>query len=127
MAERKGLAVVDDDKDIGAMVDEYVRAQNLLNQIFVQAFLSGESFLNFLTANPSDITLVIMDGHLGTKPNGVQTAILAREINPQLPIVACTGHDKYVRDFARIHPAMIIDKVHLDTMLPCIIGLVLNS
>ena len=126
MAERKGLAVVDDEPEIQRMVQEHLDIQNLHHLILLQGFNSGESFIAFFRNHPSDINAVLMDGMLG-RMNGVVAAKLARDIDPNLTIIGCTDHTKFQVGFARLGVNLIVPKSSLYSMLSCIVDLALSS
>lgn len=127
MIERKGLAVIDDDPDICKMVYEYAVALKLLNQLLIHGFTSGNLFLHFLGNNPSEVDAMLMDGKLGSKPNGIETAQMALEINPGLLLMGMSGESRYNAAFLRLGAIMGVDKNNLDRMLPCIFETVIRS
>ncbi len=125
--ERIGLAVVDDVNDINLMVEEFARQQQLLTKFMVHGFLSGRSFLNAIKASPAEYAGAVMDFELGERLSGAQIAELAREYNPSLKIIVCTGYPQNYKKFAALNPELIIPKHNLYPMLHCIFDLLLNS
>lgn len=111
---------MDDDRDLQTLISTAVGVLGYADRIYLQGFTNGRSFLNYLNANPSDMDAMIVDGNLGGRPDGVQTAQLAMDINPNLQLIGCSGDIRYNSRFARMGAVMTVLKDNLYPMLPCI-------
>jgi DNA-binding NtrC family response regulator len=88
------ILVTDDDEDVGALIGDYLREEQLLPLFVPDSMVALQMLDEGLRV---DLLLTDLAMSEGT-PNGVSLALLARRRIPKLPVLFMTGYPKLLEE-----------------------------
>jgi DNA-binding NtrC family response regulator len=123
LVSSKFILVLDDEKDIVAVMAGFLRKQGLN----VHAFTDPVAALEDFGQNSQDCALVISDIRM-PKMNGFQFARAVRQLRPDLKVVFMTAFEINISEFEKIHPSMkVYDLIKKPVLMRKLEALIRNS